>query len=96
MSQEADFTRAVVDIRNELAQVFNEALKTHGPAAVMTAVSMFAGAAVHQAEHLSDDPRSRQIVIGQFLMHFHAWHAQVCQECDDQQEFVRRPPEGQA
>ncbi len=96
MSEEADFTRAVVDIRNELAQVFNEALTAHGPSATMTAMAMFAGAAVHQAEHLSDDHRSRQIMVGQFLMHFHAWHAQVCQECDDQQEFARRPPEGQA
>ena len=96
MSQEEDFARVVVDIRNELAQVFNEALETHGPAAVMTGMAMFAASAVHQSEHLSDDPQSRNIVLGQWLTHFHAYLVHINQECDDQQAFIRQPPEGQA
>jgi hypothetical protein len=96
MSQEADFTRAVVDVRNELAKVFNEGLETHGPAIVMSALSMFAATAVHQAEHFSSDPQSRNIVLGQWLTHFHAYLAHVNMECDDQQSFMKQPPEGQA
>ncbi len=96
MSQESDFTRAVVDVRNGLAQTFNEGIKTHGPGVVLAAVAMFAASALHQAEHLSDDPRARQIVLGQWLSHFHAYLAHVNQECDEGQAFVNRPPEGQA
>ena len=94
MSQEADFTHAVVDVRNAMAQVFNEGLQTHGPAVVMSALSLFAATAVHQAEHLIDSPQARNIVLGQFLTHFHAYLAHVDQECDD--KFMRQPPEGQA
>ena len=96
MSQEADFTRAVVDVRNELARIFNEGLETHGPAVVMSALTMFAATAVHQAEHLTDNPQGRNIVLGQWLRHFHAYLMHVDNECDDKQAFMRNPPAGQA
>jgi hypothetical protein len=95
MSAEADFTRAVVDIRNALAQTFNEGLQTHGPAVVMSALAMFTASAVHQAEHLSADPQSRNIVLGQWLSHFHTYLTYLNQECDDQ-VLMNRKPEGMA
>lgn len=96
MSQESEFTAAIVDVRNELAKVFNEGLETHGPAVVMTGMGMFVAGAVHQAEHLSADPQSRNIVLGQWLTHFHAFLAHLNLECDDQQAFMRDPPVGRA
>ena len=96
MSQEEDFARAVMDVRNGLSRTFNEAVNIHGPAVAMSAVTMFVATAVHQAEHLISAAQARQIVLGQFLSHFHMYLAHINQECDDQEDFVHRPPEGQA
>ncbi len=96
MSQESDFTKAVVDVRNGLAQTFNEGLQTHGAAVAMSAVAMFTANVVHQAEHLSADPQSRNIVLGQWLTHFHAYLTYLNEQCDEQQAFKGMKPEGMA
>jgi hypothetical protein len=62
----------------------------------MSAMAMFAAEAVHKSEHLSSDPQSRNIVLGQWLTHFHAYLAHLNLECDDQQAFMRDPPAGTA
>jgi hypothetical protein len=86
----------ILNVRNDLAQTFNEALKTYGPATAMAAVTIFAAAAVHQAEHLSDNPYARQIVLGQWDAQFHAHLCYLEEQCDAQTDFIARPPAGQA
>ncbi len=88
--------QAIINIRNQLAQCFNEALKTYGPAAAMSGTAIFAASAVHQAEHLFDNPQARKIVLGQWTEHFHAALVLCNDECDDQRDFMRQPPEGLA
>jgi hypothetical protein len=89
---------AILQIRNSLAQAFNAALATHGPALAMAGAACFAAGAVHHAEHLSDEPQARYIVLGRWTDNFHAqldYHNQACDQ-QDRQNFVDHPPAGQA
>lgn len=89
---------AIVDIRNALTQVFNEAIKTHGAPSTYAAAVTFAAAAVHQAEHMIADDHARVIVLGRWLQHFHAYLFMLNDECDAQAKdpLHDMKPEGMA
>ena len=62
----------------------------------MTAVSIFAAAVVHQAEHLMDSPQARQVVLGEWSAGFHAYLDYHNRQCDGGTLLQDYPPEGQA
>lgn len=74
---------AVTDVQDALAQCFNEAVQTHGLAVTMSAVVGFAATALHNSEHESRHQQAREIVLGQWTEHFHAYLRMLNQQCDD-------------
>lgn len=77
---------AVQDVQRDFTATFNEAIKTHGVAATMTAVALFAAGAVHHMEHLPNNtiPASlvRSCALGTFTAGFHRYLEALNLSCD--------------
>ncbi len=90
-----DDTQSVIDVRNSLAQVFNDAVQTHGPAVAMASVTIFAAAAVHQATHMMDDQKdARWIALGRWADNFHAHLEYLNAQCDKHPKMPLPPLNG--